>query len=224
MSRSRPRPAQRACQERNAAGAASACTPITSIVRPDRLRDDARARSAAAAADRHHDRVHVWTVFDDLERLGADPCDQERLVARVDVTVAVLGGQRRAVLASLVEVLTVLDQLRALRAHRGQLDRVGAFRDAHAGRDAEEARGVGDRLPVVASRGGDQSAPPLVLPELRDEVDAAADLEGAHRLMVLVLHPDLGPEQLVESGIGIERRRPQMRGDAAASPPGRRQA
>ena len=39
------------------------------------------------------------------------------------------------------------------------------------------------------------------LGELRDEVDAAADLEGADRLVVLVLDPDLGADELVERGV-----------------------
>jgi hypothetical protein len=74
-------------------------------LRPDRLRDDARAGGAAAAADRDDDRVDVGPVLEDLERLGADAGDQERLVAGVDVAVAVLGGEPLAVLARGVEVL-----------------------------------------------------------------------------------------------------------------------
>jgi hypothetical protein len=87
----------------------------------------------------------------------------------------------------------VLDQLGAERAHRGELDRVRVLRHADRARDAEERARVGDRLAVVARRGRDQAAPPLLLAELRDEVDAAANLEGADRLVVLVLDPDLGP-------------------------------
>ena len=58
----------------------------------------------------------------------SDACDQERLVARVDVAVAVLLGERRAMLARGVEVPAVLDQLGAERPHRRQLDRVGVHR------------------------------------------------------------------------------------------------
>ena len=58
--------------------------------------------------------------------------------------------------------------------------------------------GEGDRLAVVPGRGGDHAAAPLVVGELRDEVDAAAHLEVADRLVVLVLDPDLGADQLVE--------------------------
>src|SRR5581483_8068679 len=80
--------------------------------------------------------------------------------------------------------------------------------------DAEEPRREGDRLPVVSRRGGDQASPAILLAELRDEVDAAAHLEGADRLVVLVLHPDLGADERVERGVAVERGRNQVRSDA----------
>ena len=46
----------------------------------------------------------------------------------------------------------------------------------------------------------------LVLVELGDEVDPAADLEGADRQVVLVLDEDLGADELGQGGVGIERR------------------
>ena len=119
-------------------------------------------------------------------------------------------------LAGGVEVLPVLDQLGAERPHRSELDRIGVLGDADPGGDPEEPRGVRDRLPVVAGRRRDQPAPPLLLAELRHEVHAAADLERADRLVVLVLHPDLGAEQLVETRVRIERCRPEMRADPPA--------
>ena len=150
----------------------------------------------------HDDRVDVGPVLDDLERLGADARDQERLVAGVDVAIAVLGGEGLAVLAGRVEVLPVHDQLGAERPHRGELHRVRVLGHADARCDAVEARGIGDRLAVVSCRRRDQPARPLVLGELGDEVDPAAHLEGADRLVVLVLHPDLGADQLVEARYG----------------------
>ena len=68
------------------------------------------------------------------------------------------------------------------------------------------ARAPGDRLPVVAGARGDDAAPPLRRAEARDEVDPAANLEDADRLMVLVLDVGLAAEQLVERGIAMERR------------------
>ena len=132
----------------------------------------------------------------------------------MDVAVAVLARQLLAVLAGLVVVAAVLDELGTERAHRGELDRVRPLGDADARLEAEEARRVGDRLAVVARRGGDQAAAPLLLAQLRDEVDAAANLEGADRLVVLVLDPDLGADELAQRGVAVERRRAQMRRDA----------
>jgi hypothetical protein len=88
----------------------------------------------------------------------------------------------------------------------------------HADRrlDVEQARGVGDRLAVVPRRGGDQAAGALGLRELRDEVDAAAHLERADRLVVLVLDRDLRADELAEPGVPVERRRPQVGRDPLA--------
>ena len=211
-----PSSSARACHERKAAGCGLRLHADHLDLGPDRLRDDAGAGGAAAAADGHDDRIDVGPVLDDLERLGSDPGDQERLVAGVHVAVAVLGGEALAVLAGRVEVLSVHDQLGAERPHRSELDRVRILGDADARGDAVEARRIGDRLSMVSRRRRDQPARPLVLGELRDEVDPAANLERPDRLVVLVLHPDLGTEQLVETRVGIERSRPEMRADPPA--------
>ena len=102
-------------QERYAAGAASDWTPITSIDVADRLGGDAGAGGSAPAADRHDDDVDLRLLLEDLERVRPDAGDQQRLVAGVDVAVAVLGREPLAVLASLVEVLPVDDELGAER-------------------------------------------------------------------------------------------------------------
>ena len=185
-------------------------------LRPDRLGDDAGSGSPAAAADRHDDRIDVGTLLEDLERAGADAGDQERLVAGVHVAVAVLDGEALTMLAGLVEVPPVHDQLGAESAHRRELDRVRGLGHADARGDAMETSCIGDRLPVVSRRCRDQPARALILGELGDEVDAATNLEGTDRLVVLVLHPDLGTEQLVEARIGKERCRSQVRADPPA--------
>ncbi len=60
---------------------------------------------------------------------------------------------------------------------------------------------------MVAGRGGDKPAFALLVREPRDEVDAAAHLERPDRLVVLVLDPRLGADELVERGIAVERGR-----------------
>ena len=141
-----------------AAGAASDWTPITSI--PGRV---AFATTHAPAAPLpppigHEDRVDPRLVLEELERAGADAGDEQRLVPGVDVAVAVLRGERLAVLPRLVEVRAVHDQLRAERAHGRHLHGVRALGDADPRGDAEQARGEGDRLAVVPGRGRDHAA------------------------------------------------------------------
>jgi len=67
----------------------------------------------------------------------------------------------------------------------------------------EQARRVGDRLAVVPGRGGDDAALALLRVELRYQVDPAPDLEGADRLVVLVLDEDISAEQLVDAVVVI---------------------
>src|SRR5205085_12230219 len=81
--------------------------------RVDRLGGDASAGGAAAAADWHDDQLDVGLLLEDLERLRRDARDQVWLVARVNVSVAMLAGELFAVLAGFVEVLPVGDDLGA---------------------------------------------------------------------------------------------------------------
>ena len=76
-----------------------------------------------------------------------------RLVAGVDVAVAVLPGQVLAVLAGLVEVAALGHDLGAEGLDRRDLQRVRADGDADRRPDAEQLGREGDRLTVV-SRGG----------------------------------------------------------------------
>ena len=108
-------------------------------------------------------------------------------------------------LARLVEVAAVLDDLRAEAADRRDLHRVRALGHADTARTPKSRDGEGDRLAVVPGRGGDEPALALVRGELRDEVDPAAHLEVADRLVVLVLDPDLGADELVERRVAVER-------------------
>ena len=50
---------------------------------------------------------------------------------------------------------------------------------------------------------------------MRGEVDAAPDLEGADRLVVLVLDPDVGADELAQPGVRIRGRAREVRRDAA---------
>ena len=138
------------------------------------------------------------------------------LVSGVDVPVAVLASEGLAVLARLVEVATVDDELRPEPPHRRQLDGVGALGDANDRSHTEATGRKRDRLPVVSGRGGDDAAAPFVLAQLRDEVDAAPDLEGADRQVVFVLDEDLGADELGQRAVRVERRRLQVRRNSPA--------
>jgi hypothetical protein len=115
--------------------------------------------------------------------------------------------------------LAVLDQRDAQRAHGGVfLDRVAVRHDDGAGH-AVAARGPAHALAVVAARGADHFARQRAAPgELVEIGQAAADLEGAHGRVVLVLEPAVGAQALAQqapSGTAAWRR-------SRGRPPGRR--
>ena len=151
----------------------------------------AHPRRAAATAHRHDDRLNVWQVFQDFQCIGAHAGDEVRFVARVDVAIALLGGQALHDLAGGVKVGAVKAYLGAQGAHGGYLARVGSLRHADDDAHAKEPPRVGDRLPVVAGAGRDHAPPPLVLAQLRCQVDAASHFEGAHGLVIFVLDTSL---------------------------------
>jgi hypothetical protein len=182
--------------------------------RIDRLGDDAGAGGAAATADGDDDHGGLRLLLEDFERLRCDAGDQQRLIAGVDVAVAVLVGELLAMLARIVVVAAVKDELGAEAAHRGHLHRVRVLGYADRRLHAEETGGEGERLAVVSGRGGDDAAPALIRGELRDQVDAAPHLEGADRLVVLVLDEHLRVEQFAQGGVAVKRRGPQVRRDS----------
>ena len=71
-------------QDRAKASARSACTPMTRGAQTERRAHEAAAARAAAAADRHEDHVGRPRL-EDLERVGRDAGNQQRLVRGVDV-------------------------------------------------------------------------------------------------------------------------------------------
>ena len=86
---------------------------------------------------------------------------------------------------------------------------------------AEEAEpsNIGWRLSSgwsVLSRGDECGLHLLefVVAELGDEIDAAPHLEGADRLVVLMLDPGLGPDQFVERRVPVQGGGPKIRADA----------
>ena len=148
--------------------------------------------------------------------MRAHACDQVGLVAGVDVSIAVLACEPLAVLARVIEVLSDQDDLRAQVAHGFDLHRVGVLRGTDDGAHSEQSRSKRDRLAVVAGRSGDHTARARLCIQLRHEVDPAADLERAGGEEVLMLHPDLGPDQPVDGWVVAQRARIKVRPDAAS--------
>ena len=167
----------------------------------DRAGHDAGAGHAAAASDRTDDHVDIGLGLQDLQRLSGHAGHDERLVCDVDHPVAFLGGESSTVLPGLIEVLAKGDHLRTEPLHGLDLERVGSLRHHDHGLDAEKLSGVCDRLSVVSRRGCGNSRSLLFLGQARDEVDPASNLERTDRLVVLVLHPNLGPQELAKGRV-----------------------
>src|SRR5438445_12753239 len=69
---------------------------------------------------------------------------------------------------------------------------------------------------MVAGRSRDHTASARLCIQLRHEVRPAADLERAGGEEVLMLNPDLGPDQAVDGWVVAQRARIKVRPDAAS--------
>jgi len=83
-------------------------------------------------------------------RSGAELAPEFVPIARRQVLEGLIQRELLRVLAGVVEVAAVEDELGVEAAHRGDLDRVRRLGDADRGPHAEEARRERDRLAVVA--------------------------------------------------------------------------
>ena len=139
------------------------------------------------------------SLLEDLERRGRDARDQVGLVRPSGCT----GSRARA--ASRSQCSRASSKSRPWTTTSAPSPRIDAtftgFAPSGTQIDrahAEQPRRVGDRLAVVAVDAEMTPALALVGRELGDEVDAAAHLERADRLVVLVLDEHVRAEQLVE--------------------------
>jgi hypothetical protein len=133
-----------------------------------------------------------------LKAVGGDAGDQQRMERGHHVQRAA-ACQGLRVLARRLEVLTVLDELDSQGAHRRVLRCAVAMRYDDGGRQPIAARGKADRLPVVAARRADNAAHRARrAAEVVEVHQPAAQLEGADRSVVLVLHPHLRAEPLAK--------------------------
>ena len=152
---------------------------------------------------------------EELERVGGDAGDELGL-ERADEAQSLGLRERRRVLARLVEVAAVHDEIRAERLHRRVLVARVALRHDDRAAHAMPARGEGEALAVVAARRADDAGERGVARlERRQQVEAAAHLERAGRRVVLVLDPDLAARAAREQRPRVLRRGRHRRVDVA---------
>ena len=155
-----------------------------------------QAADARTHTDRHVDFVKVGQRGEQLQAVAGDPGHQPGMERRNQVQ-AFAPGALGGVFAGGLEVLAVLDQLRAKAAHRRVLLAAVAVRHDDDRLDAVAARREGHRLAVVAASRADHGGRPLALVRQVVEIhQAAAQFEGPHRQVVLVLHPHFATQCL----------------------------
>src|SRR5262245_34991477 len=121
-----------------------------------------------------------------------------------------------APLAGLVKVPAAFFDDRPIGPHRRVLVGVVPFRNEHRAFHAVNPRRQPDRLAVFAGARGDDAPGALLRRHRANEIQAAADLEGAGRIVILVLDPDRQARRLVEERMAQERRARNVWRDALA--------
>ena len=164
--------------------------------------DPDESADARTHPDRHVDRVERPGGVEQLQRIGPHPHDEVG-VERWHRLEAELGLEAHGVLAGLLVVPAVDDQLGAEALHRSVL--VGAVALRHDDDDAQTRRapGIRQRLAVVATRGGDEALDLGALAAGAVRVDQPApDLESPCGRVVLVLDPHLRTDVFAEQRPG----------------------
>ena len=135
-------------------------------------------------------RPHLGQLLHDLEADGALAGHDAGVVEGGHESHAMTGGQLVGASDALLVVRAHELDLGAIGAHAGDLDgrRVAGHDDD--GAHAQEPRGPGDALGVIAAGVRDDARGALLRRELREGVVGAADLEGTDGLQVLRLEPD----------------------------------
>ena len=131
------------------------------------------------------------------------------------VAPALARGHLLHVLPRIVEVVPVLEDLRTERAHGGVLVRIVANRHDDAAPNPVKTARQCDGLTVIPRARADDAALLLLVAQLRDQIQTAADLEGSGRVVILVLDPGGAANPLVEQRMLEERRGPHVRVDAS---------
>ena len=169
------------------------------------------AGQQAAAAHRDEHRADIGTLLEDLEARRALPRHNPRVIERRHHRQAARRGFPLGAGLAIVRRLPLEDDLGAIALGAVDLHlRCGGGHDDH-GRRAERARRERHRLPVIARGIRDDPPSQLIGRELRQHVERAADLEGAHRLEVLAFQEERAGNR--EPGTGNRAGHLEQRGD-----------
>ena len=186
-----------------------------SIAGLDRLRRGRDAGDQPAAADRNHQHVEIGLLLQHLQRDGALPRDDMRIVVGMHPDQAALARFGLGARLRLADGLAVEQHLGAIRLGRRHLHERRRHRH-HDGRgDAETRRMVGDRLGVVAGRHGDDAARALGRRQRGELGAGAALLERVGDLEIFVFDEHLGAGQRRQPRRRQHRRAQHMAGDDA---------
>src|SRR5260370_38370074 len=127
---------------------------------------NANSGSAATTTNGDDNVFKVWLAFQPLQCFCGYASNQQGFIGGMDITIAVRVRQFFAVQLGFVVGLTVLDDLGAHPFHRRDFAGIGIFGDDDDGFDTEEARGIGDGLPMIAGGSRDDAALALLSTEL----------------------------------------------------------
>src|SRR5438105_13616353 len=90
----------------------------------------------------------------------------------------------------LIEILSVKNYFCAMTSNGFDFYRIGVFGNKNDRAHSKDPRCRGNRLSVIACGSCYDSGLAFMIGKMRNQIDSAADLEGANRLVVLVLHID----------------------------------
>src|ERR1019366_7095823 len=173
---------------------------------PQRRPRRAHPQNPRPHADRHKRHVDCLHRAEQFPRIRRRPLPQP-LVKRRHVVVPLRLRPAVSLLPRLLEILSVLHQPGAQRSHRPILPRTVAVRHIHHRVHPFAPRRERHRLPEVPARGRYRHPRRAArFPQSPEIHQAAADLEGPQRPVILVLHPDLAPRPLTQQGPAILRR------------------
>ncbi len=144
-------------------------------------------------------------MLQDFSPDGPLPCDDERIVERMDERQAGLRDHQIAMGLRIGVAVADQHHIRPHRPHGVDLDLRRGLRHDDRRLQTELAGRVGDTLRMIAGAGCDDAARPFVLAQMRDLVVGAPKLEAENGLQVFALEEHLVRQPARQTRGGIER-------------------